>query len=57
MNAKIGKDENKFSLPNLSNRNDEYLNIKFHTRNGKLWTETYPNNVKAQLDYILINKK
>ena len=24
---------------------------------GKLWTYTYANNSKAQLDYILINKK
>ena len=24
---------------------------------GKLWTYTYTNNAKAQIDYILINKK
>ena len=26
-------------------------------REEKLWTSTYPNNSKAQLDYIFINKK
>ena len=31
------------------------LNTKFQERKGKLWT--YPNNAKAQIDYILINKK
>ncbi len=24
---------------------------------GKLWTYTYANNTKAQIDYVLINKK
>ena len=70
MNAQIGKDENnKFSLHNLSNRKREhltefsfengltYLNIKFQKRKGKIWTSNYTNNVKAQIDYILINKK
>ena len=69
-NALIGKDEtNKFCLHNSSNRNREYLtdplleirlsclNTKFQKREGKLWTYTYPNNTKAQRDYILINKK
>ena len=27
------------------------------TKGEKLWTYTYPNNSKAQLDYIFINKK
>ena len=70
MNAQIGKDEsNKFCLHNLSNRNREHLtqfslenrltwfNTKFQKREGKLWTYTYANNVKTQIDYILINKK
>ena len=26
-------------------------------REGKLWTYTYPNNTKVQIDYIFINKK
>ena len=59
----------KYSLHNLSNRNGEHLtdfslengltclNIKFHKREGKLWTYTYANNAKAQIDYILMNKK
>ena len=33
------------------------LNTKFQKRKGKLWTYTYANNAKVQLDYILINKK
>ena len=32
-------------------------NTRFRKRNGKLWTFTYPNGKKAQLDYILVNKK
>ena len=68
MNAQIGKNLNhKFSLHNSSNRNGLHqtdftlenkltcLNTKF--RNGKLWTYTYPNNTKAQIDYVFINKK
>ena len=27
------------------------------TERGKLWTYTYANNTKAQIDYVLINKK
>ena len=70
MNAQIGKNvNNKFSLHNSSKRNGEYLtdftrenrltclNTKFQKRKGKLWTDTYANNAKAQIDYILINKK
>ena len=33
------------------------LNINFQKREGKLWTYTYANNIKAQLDYVFINKK
>ena len=70
MNAQIGKDENhRFSLHDSSNRNGEHLknfslenrltclNTKFQKKEGKLWTYTAPNNAKAQMDYILINKK
>ena len=69
MNAQIDKNVNyKFSLHNSSNRNREHqtdftlenrltcLNTKFQKRKGKLWTYTYANNAKAQIDYILINK-
>ena len=66
MNAQIGKDENnKFGLHNLPNRNSEHFSLKnslscqtnkFQKRDGKLWTYTYLNNTKAQLNYILINK-
>ena len=33
------------------------VNTKFLKRHGKLWTFEYANGYKAQLDYILINKK
>ena len=70
MNAQISKNVNdKFNLHNSSNRNEEhltdfplenrltYLNNKFQKRKGKLWTYTYANNTKAQIDYVFINKK
>ena len=70
MNAQIGKNVNKkFSSHNSSNRNGEHqtdftpenrstcLNTKFQKRKGKLWTYTYANNAKVQIDYVLINKK
>ena len=70
MNAQISKNvSNKFSLHNSSNRNGEHLtdftlenkltslNTKFQKRKEKLWSYTYANNAKAQIDYILINKK
>ena len=70
MNAQIGKNGNhKFSLHNPSNRNGQHLidftienrltclNINFQKREGKLWTYTYANNTKAQIDYVFINKK
>ena len=69
-NAQIGKNVNpKFSLHNSSNRNGEHLtdfmlenrltclNTKFQKRERKLWTYTYANNTKAQIDYVFINKK
>ena len=70
MNAQIGKNgNNKYSLHNTSNRNGQHLrdfmienrlaclNTNYQKREGKLWTYMYANNSKAQIDYILINKK
>ena len=70
MNAQIRKNgNNKYSLHNTSNRNGQYLtdimienrlarlNTNYQKREGKLWTYTYANNTKAQIDYVLINKK
>ena len=70
MNAQIGKNgNNKYSLQNASNRNGQHLtdfmienrltclNTNYQEREGKLWTYTYVNNSKAQIDYVLINKK
>ena len=70
MNAQIGKNRNnKYSLHNTSNRNWQHLtdfmienrltclNTNYQKREGKLWTYTYANNSKAQIDYIFINKK
>ena len=70
MDAQIGKNgNNKYSLHNTSNRNGQHLtdfmienrltclNTNYQKRKGKLWTYTYANNSKAQIDYVLINKK
>ena len=70
MNAQIGKNgNNKYSLHNTSNRNGQHLtdfmienrltclNTNYQKREGKLWTYTYANNSKAQIDYVFINKK
>ena len=70
MNAKIEKNgKHKYSLHNSSNRNGQHLtnftieirstclNTNFQKREGKLWTYTYANNTKAQIDYVFINKK
>ena len=70
MNAQIGKNRNnKYSLHNTSNRNGQLLtdfmienrlaclNTNYQKREGKLWTYMYANNTKAQIDYVLINKK
>ena len=66
MNAQIGKNRtNRFSLHNTSNRNGQHqtdfmienrltcLNTNYQKREGKLWTYTYANNSKAQIDYVL----
>ena len=70
MNAQIGKNRNnKYSLHNASNRNGQHLidfmienrltclKTNFQKREGKLWTYTYANKSKAQIDYIFINRK
>ena len=70
MNAQIGKKRNhKYSLHNSSNRNGQHLtdftienrliclNTNFQKRGVKLWTYTYANNTKAQIDYVFMNKK
>ena len=70
MNVQIGKNVNhKFSLHNSSNKNGEHLtkfplenkliclNTKFLKRKGKLWTYTYANNAKAQIDGVFINNE
>ena len=70
MNSQIGKKgNNKYSLHNTSNRNGQHLtdfmienrltcfNTNYQKSGGKLWTYTYANNSKAQIDYVLINKK
>ena len=33
------------------------LNTNFQKREEKLWTYTYTNSTKAQIDYVFINKK
>ena len=69
MNAQIGKNRNnKYILQNTSNRNRNLtdfmienrltcLNTNHQKREGKLWTYTYANNSKAQIDYVFINRK
>ena len=70
MNAQIEKNRNhKYSLHNSSNRSGQHLtdftienrltcfNKNFQKREGKLWTYTYANNIKIQIDYVFINKK
>ena len=70
LNAQIGQSiHHKFRYYYRSNRNGEYLehfliendllciNTRFQKRRGKLWTHTYPNGDRAQLVYMMINKK
>ena len=70
MNAQFGKNRNnKYSLHNTSNRNGQHLidlmienrltcnDTNFQKREGKLWTHTYANKSKAQIDYLFINRK
>ena len=70
INAQIRKNGNhKYSLHNSSNRIGRHLtdftiqnrltclDTNFQKREGKLWTYTYANNTKAQIDYVFINEK
>ena len=70
MNTQIvKKGNNKYSLDNTSKRNGQhqtdfmienrltYRNTNYQKKEGKLWTDTYANNSKAQIDYDFINKK
>ena len=70
LNAQLGpSDQHKTAYHQSTNRNGEHLelfliengllclNTHFQKRKGKLWTHTYPNGAKAQLDFILLNKK
>ena len=69
MNAKLSKGDFPHSFHNETNRNgrlfheviEEYdllvTNTIFEKRNGKKWTFIYPNKTKAQIDYIVINRK
>ena len=70
MNTQFGKNRNnKYSLHNTSNRNGQHLtdfmienrltclNTNYQKREGKLWTYTYANKSKAQIDYIFITRK
>ena len=70
MNAQTGRsDTHKFAYHASSNRNGVLLedfieennlvclNTKFQKKSSKLWTFTYANGARAQLDHIIINKK
>ena len=69
-NAKVGKEEGfPFAYHKTTNRNGYYLtnllnentltclNTRFQKSQSKTRTFTYPNEHKAQLDYIIINNK
>ena len=70
MNTQIGKNRNnKYSLHITSNRNRQHLidfmienrltclNANFKKREGTLWTYTYANKSKSQIDCVFINRK
>ena len=70
MNAQLGKTEtHKHTFHGNTNRNGNHLSAfieenelqclstKFQKSKSKLWTHTYANGSKAQLDYMMINKK
>ena len=44
-------------MQNINENRLTCLNTNYQTREGKLWTYTYANNSKAQIDYVFINKK
>ena len=70
MNTKIGSvDCTGNSFKKSSNRNGQLLldmmrecelvdlSTNYQKPKGKLWSFSYPNGVKAQIDHIIINKK
>ena len=70
MNAQLGQDDtHKHTFHTNTNRNGTHLSSfieenellclssKFQKNKSKLWTHTYANGCKAQLDYMLINQK
>ncbi|XP_071942763.1 craniofacial development protein 2-like [Antedon mediterranea] len=69
MNVQLGKENHLFTYHYETNRNGQYLqdfadendlislNTNFQKKPSKLWTHTYPHGMKAQLDYMLVNKK
>jgi exonuclease III len=69
-NAQLGQSEDhKHAYHLLTNRNGimlnnflkenklSCLNTSFQKRPGQLWTYTSPNGYRAQLDYVIINRK
>jgi len=68
-NAKLGRDNVKFSFHQETNRNGLKLfdlmleselfatNTMFMKKSNKLWTFQSPNGSKSQIDYILVRKK
>ena len=67
MNAQLGRNQHhKHAFHAETDRNGKHfnhfltennlycLNTRFQKKRGKLWTHTYPNSVKAQLDYISV---
>ena len=49
--------QNLWPKQNTTENRLTWLNTNYQKREGNLWTYTYANNNKAQIDYILINKK
>ena len=68
-NARVGKDNYKFSYHERTNSNGEMLhilamendltiaNVCFRKKVARLWTRNLPSGFKPQLDYILVRRK
>ena len=68
-NAQLGQPDHRFSYHPQTNRNGAFLdsiltqfnlratNTLFQKRKGKLWTITYGNGSRGQIDFILVNRK
>ena len=66
---KLQNGNKKYSRHNMSNGNGQHLtdfmienwltclNTNYQKMEGKLWTNTYANNSKTQIDYVFIIKK